>query len=150
MDNSVKKCLNTFVLECCTRKHWNYVHIDTCCFDTSHDLFSREFFTFHIFFHKRFVTVNFRNTFDKFFSVLFSLVLKLRTNLLLMVGRTHFSICIPNDLFHLDKVNNTFEVLFSTDRKLDDKRVTFESVSDLSFNFKEISTGSVHFIHENQ
>ena len=54
---------------------------------------------------------------------------------------------MPQDSLHLNQVNDTLEVLLSTDGHLDDDGVSAEDVTHLLYCLEEISTRTVHLIH---
>ena len=54
---------------------------------------------------------------------------------------------MPIDSFHLDKVNQTFERLFSTYRNNNWARISAQNGFHLANDLKEISTRTVHFVH---
>ena len=54
---------------------------------------------------------------------------------------------MPIDSFHFNQVNKTFERFLSTDRYNDGTRISTQNVLHLTHNFKEVSTGTVHFVY---
>ena len=54
---------------------------------------------------------------------------------------------MPVDSFHLDKVHQTFERLFGTDRHNDRTRVCSQNVLHLADNFEEVGARTVHFVN---
>ena len=54
---------------------------------------------------------------------------------------------MPKDSLHLDKVNNTLEILFCTDRNLNGHRVGTQNVLHLLYGLEEIGARTVHLVH---
>ena len=54
---------------------------------------------------------------------------------------------MPEDSLHLDEVNDTLEVLLSTDRNLDDDRIGAQDVLHLLYSLEEVGTRAVHLVH---
>ena len=53
---------------------------------------------------------------------------------------------MPEDSFHLDEVNHTFESLLCTDRNLNGAGICAENVLELTHNLEEVGTRAVHLV----
>ena len=106
---------NTFVLEGRTTQYWEEFNIDSRFTDTSFQFFVGDFFTFEVFHHQFFVS--FSNCFDQFFTVFLSLVKVFSWNIFFKDICT--KVVSIDFSFHLDQVDDTAEVIFSTDWQLD-------------------------------
>ena len=57
-----------------------------------------------------------------------------------------FIILIPDNFFHLNEVNDAFEVFFSTNRQLQRNRLRIQTVFHLFDNAQEVRPGAIHFV----
>lgn len=54
---------------------------------------------------------------------------------------------MPQDGLHLDQVNQTLEILLSTNRHLDHNGVSSQNILHLLHGLEEIGTRAVHLVH---
>ena len=54
---------------------------------------------------------------------------------------------MPEDSLHFNKIHNPLEGLFYAHRNLDRARSSTKDFVDLTYNIKEISTATVHFVY---
>ena len=77
----------------------------------------------------------------------FSQVLHVCRDIFVFEGNALVSI-VPVDGFHFHQVNNTGETFFSTNCQLQRNRVRAQTGFDLTNNFQEVRTHTVHFVNE--
>ena len=90
--------------------------------------------------------VKFSYFFKHFISPFVSFINKVSRNFFYAIISTHCFV-MPIDSFHFNQVNKTFERFLSTDRYNDGTRISTQNVLHLTHNFKEVSTGTVHFVY---
>jgi len=143
--NVVKQSLYTLVFEWRTAQHRNNSHSYRSVTESSQDFFfcdSRRII--EIFLHQSIVKLSY--FFEHFISPFVSFVYQVGRDFLYRIVSTHRFI-MPVDSFHLDKVYQTFERFFSTDRHNDRTRISAQNVLHLANNFEEVGTRTVHFIN---
>ena len=111
------------------------------------DFLFREFTIFKVLFHEFFI--GFSSRFDHVFAPLLSFVLEFGRDFTVfeLHALTGF---IPNDGTHLQKVNNTFEGIFRTNRNHDGHGVSLQTLAHLIVNLEEVCTGTVHLVDKGQ
>ncbi len=141
----VEKRLNTLVLERRTKSHRHDLHLQSSVADSATDLFFCDGGRIvEIFFHQDIVELS--DLLKHFITPFFSFSLKICRDFLEGVVSTHRFV-MPENSFHADKVNDTFECLFSTDRNLDRTGIGTENILQLAYNLKEVSARTVHLVN---
>ena len=145
-NDSVQKKLNTFVSVRCTAKHRNDFIVDCSFSKSKFKLVNCERIgVFKVFFHNSFIC--FGNSLNHFSSVLFCFFEHIGRNILLAVLFTHF--VIVDFSFHSHKVNDTFESILGTDRKLNRNTVCVQTFVHHIFYVVEVGAHNVHFVNVN-
>ena len=151
VNNSVKHGLNTTVLERRTTEHRVDLRSDYHLADGLLDLGYREVgVAFHVTLEE--LVVTFSNSFNELCAVFVCLLDEVRRDLFDVVLGTHFhvTLCVstPGECTHLYQVNNTFEGVLETDRKLDNKWLSAQTLDDGVYGEVEVSTQLVHLVNE--
>src|SRR5690606_41978307 len=55
---------------------------------------------------------------------------------------------IPDDGFHKQQIDHAAELIFAAEVNLNRYRIGFQTIFKLLYDFKEISTGTVHLVDE--
>ena len=141
----VEQCLNTLVLEWRTLRHRNDIHSQSTLTDSGYNfLFSDRRRIVEELLHQSFVA--FSSGFNHLVVPLLSFVLQFSGDVVYFVFSTHCFI-VPEDSLHLDKVNDTLEVFFSTDRNWDYTGVSAKNSLHLANHLKEVGTRAVHLVN---
>ena len=136
--------MHTLVFIRRTQHHRRKLHCDGCLADGGHQFFFCWLYTFEILLHQRIVEVG--GVFHHLVVPLLSLVQEVGRNFLNAVFGAHRFV-VPQNGLHLDKVYNTFEVFFCTDRDLYRTRVSTQDILHLLYRFEEIGSRAVHLVH---
>ena len=137
--------LNTFVLECRTTGYQDDFVVQNTLTQSFFDLFFSQFFTTQVFLHQLFRS--FSSGFDQVLVPFVSQVLHLSWDIFVFEGNALVCI-VPVDGFHFHQVDNAGEAFFSTNCQLQRNRVRAQTGFDLTNNFQEVSTHTVHFVNE--
>ncbi len=150
VNNSVKHRLDTAVLEGRTTEDRVELRVDGHLADAGFDLFEGEFFTFEVLLHELFGSLG--HSLNELCTVLFGLRLEVRRDFLHFVGSAHgdvtLSVARPNQGAHFEEVNNTDEVVLSTDGQLHDQRLGTKAGDDGVYGEVEVSAQLVHLVDE--
>ena len=137
--------MNTLVLERRTTSHRHDVQSERTLTDSSYNLFfGQAFGIFEIFFHEGFVLLS--SDFEHLAAPFFALILHIGGNFFHVVFSTH-GLIVPQDSLHLDQVNNTLEVFFSTNGHCDNTGSCTEYILHLANHLEEVSTRTVHLVY---
>ena len=118
-------------------------HLNSCVAKSSQYFFfcnSRRII--EIFLHQS--IIKFCYLFQHLISPLLSFIYKVSRYFFYCIISTHCLI-MPIDCFHLNKIYQSFERLFCTDRNNNRTRICTQNSLHLANNFKEVSTRTVHF-----
>ena len=108
--------LNTLVLECATAQNWVHLGVDGDLADGCLDFGNTQLFATKVLFHK--LVAGLGNSLNKLSAVLVGLGLEVRWDLLNLVLGTHLDVSTPGEGAHLNEVNDTLEVVLSTNWQL--------------------------------
>ena len=147
IDHGVQHALYTFVLERGTAQHWlNFAGNGTCT-QTQVDVLFGEVTVFQVLVHQIFA--GFSSRLDHLLAPFFSRSLQLGRNVDVLKLYT-VAFLIPDDRFHLNQVNHTLEIVFSTNRDNDRHRMGFQTQLELVVDLEEVSASTVHLVDERQ
>ena len=137
--------LNTFVLERRTTGYQDDFVVQNALTESSFNLFFSQFFTTQVFLHQLFRS--FSSGLDQVLVPFFGQFLHVCRDIFVSEGYTCVFF-VPVDGFHFHQVNNTGERFFSANRQLQRNRVRAQTGFDLTNNFQEVRTHTVHFVNE--
>ena len=147
MDHCVKHALHALILESRTTKHWLNFASDRASAQALNDFLFRELTIFKVLFHELFISLS--SGFNHVFTPLFSIGLEFGRNFTVFELHTLASF-IPDDGAHLQKVNNPFKGIFSTNRNNDRHRISLQTFTHLIINLEEVGTSAVHLVDKGQ
>ena len=144
--HGVEKRLHALVAVCGATQHRVHLRVDGELADGTLDLINGEFLATEVPFHQFFV--GFSNSVEQLFAVLFSAFHQVSGDLFDGGLSTNLDLSTPGDGLHFHQVNNAVEVVFSTDRQLQNQRLCAEAVDDGLNGEVEVSAQLVHLVHE--
>ena len=142
VNDCIEELLYALILIRCTTGYRNDLIVNRCLSEYSLDFFNGDFFTFEVLVHKFLVLLS--NSLDECIVIFLSLLLHVVRNFF----HTHVltEIIIVDVSFHFDKVYDTSECVFGTDRELYRNSITFKSVLHHAYNIIEVCTHDVHLV----
>ena len=143
VDNSVQHHLDTLILVGRTCQNWEQLFRQSSLTDSSFDFFNRKFFTAKVLFHD--VVINVSQRFQQCIVTRFSFVLQVSRDFNSIPVLT-FSIFIINVGNHLNQVDNTDEVIFSTNWHLNWQWRNVQTVLDRLNRVVKVGTHLVHLV----
>ena len=145
INNCIEQVLNTLVFKRRSADYGTELNSYRTCTDCRHNFIFCQHFSTKILFHKSIVMT--RNLFDHLFTIFIGFIKKFSWNFYFVILGTE-RLIIPNDCLHPNKVNNPLEILFLTNRYLNRKRISLQTVLNHLYATEEIGPDSVHFINK--
>ena len=142
IDDRVEQLLYAFVFVGSAAGDGDHFHRTGGLPDRRTDLVRRDFFAFEICFHDLFVEVG--DSFQQLIAVLLSEGTHILGDLL--GAHILAEIIVINSGVHIHKVDNTFEAVFTPDRKLDRNGIALEPLMHHVQHTVEIRAGDVHLV----
>ena len=142
VNDSIEELLYALILIGSTAGYRNDLVIDCCLSEYCLDFFNGDFFTFEVLIHKFLVLLS--NCLDESIVVFLSLLLHVVRNLF----HTHVltEIIVVDVCVHFDKVYDSSECIFRTDRELYRNSITLKSVLHHADNVIEVCTHDIHLV----
>ena len=148
INNCVQNQLNTFVLKCRATVSREECQSTGTFADAALDVFDRWLSAFFEVFHQQ-IFIHFQSGFDQFLTVHLNIVSHVSWDVLDFVVFWQTSV-IPYVCFLGQQVNNTYELVFSTNRQNHNQRASAQYVLNLLNNAVEVCTQAVQLVDEDQ
>ena len=144
LKDCIQKLLHTFVSVSGTTAY-RHCRTLTCSFSQSSLQFvNRRLLTFQILHHQ--IIIQLADLLDQFCTIQLCVVLHIIRNI--CNGNVIALIIIVDIRFHLEQVNDSLEIIFLADRKLQNDRILSKSCPDLLNSAVEVCTQDVHLVDE--
>ena len=141
-DHSIQQLLNSLVLMSRTTENRDCLVLDCCLAECFLQIIDGRFLAIEILHHQLFIKV--ADLFNKLCMSSFSLILHVVRDI---DNRNVLALRVIVDIsLHLKQIDNALEVIFLTDRKLDDNRVLAQLCHDLVNGIREVCSQDIHLV----
>lgn len=142
VNNRVEQGLNALVAIRRTAGYRNELALNGSFADNLLDIRLADFLAAKVFLHE--IIIELGQRFKKLLTVFFGLILQI-------IGDRDFilnfaKIIFVNDGFHLDQIDDAFELILSTDRQLNRNRIGLKAFMHHFDNIEEVCAGNIHLV----
>src|SRR5699024_12670348 len=141
----VQQCLNALILKSRTAHYRRNITLQRSLADSIFNFFSADLLIHKILFHQHIIMIS--NGLKHHLAILLGLSFQLIRNFDLLILHTKRFV-VPNNTFHLNKINDTEEVFLYTTVNLNRNGISIHLIAHLVKYIKEIGVGTFHLINK--